>query len=271
MQPLSGLKKGASLRPSFAGLCAAIAGPKTKHGQHPAAADRPAGERDPRRMAGAPCTPPASRRWRPRCPLLWPWPNKEHPAPNKEHPAVADRPAGARLSLAGPKQSASETGLEAAVVLKPNFPGARVDRTSPPSHRSSIPADGRIRPELPMARSCTYQRHAYVSSAVAPANPSHPADDGASPSSRWTETKHRETHTSAVVRSDRPAAYHYPLAPLEHLAQAEACCRDRPPSSRSGSDPWPGCDARLPADALASPDVPSIGADRKNFKVFPFP
>ena len=31
---------------------------------------------------------------------------------------------------------------------------------------------------------------------------------------------------------------------------------------------WPGCDARLPAGTLASPDVPSIGAGRKNFKVF---
>ena len=33
----------------------------------------------------------------------------------------------------------------------------------------------------------------------------------------------------------------------------------------------PGCDAGLPASTLASPDVPSIGAGRKNFKVFPFP
>ena len=31
---------------------------------------------------------------------------------------------------------------------------------------------------------------------------------------------------------------------------------------------WPGCDARLTAGTLASPDVPSIGAGRKNFKVF---
>ena len=32
-----------------------------------------------------------------------------------------------------------------------------------------------------------------------------------------------------------------------------------------------GCDAGLPASTLASPDVPSIGAGRKNFKVFSFP
>merc|ERR1711873_317573 len=32
-----------------------------------------------------------------------------------------------------------------------------------------------------------------------------------------------------------------------------------------------GGDAGLPASTLASPDVPSIGAGRKNFKVFPFP
>ena len=30
---------------------------------------------------------------------------------------------------------------------------------------------------------------------------------------------------------------------------------------------WPGCDARLPAGTLASPDVPSIGAGRKSFFV----
>ena len=35
--------------------------------------------------------------------------------------------------------------------------------------------------------------------------------------------------------------------------------------------PWPACRAPFAAGTVARLDVPSIGAGRKNFKVFPFP
>ena len=35
--------------------------------------------------------------------------------------------------------------------------------------------------------------------------------------------------------------------------------------------PWPACHAPFAAGTVARLDVPSIGAGRKNFKVFPFP